>query len=79
MKKAVVTGSSDPNPSDLTLDPEFLNEQIDRLLGWEMLLRECLGEKEPIQAQDLCDRIGVNKNYVHWVLEEIRNRDFNED
>lgn len=74
MKKAVLTGTSDREPEDLTLDPDFLNEQIDRLLGWELLMRECLGEQEPIPAQELCDRIGVNKNYVHWVLEQIKER-----
>lgn len=79
MKKAVLTGTSESKPEDITLDPEFLNEQIERLLGWEIMLRECLAQKEPIPAQELCDRIGVNKNYIHWVLEDIRERISNED
>ena len=66
---------SDTSHKDLTLDPDFIEEQVDRLLAWEMLKRyfnnqECL-EMKPLE---LCDKIGVNKGYIHKLIRNIRLR-----
>ena len=60
---------------DITLGPDWLEEQIDRLSGWEYLNRYARGELDkPLKPQDLCDRIGVHKGYVHNVTQSIKRK-----
>lgn len=67
--------ASDTSQQDLTLDGEFINNQIDRLLGWEILQRYCNNEENlPMKPLDLCDKIGVNKGYVHQVIITVRKK-----
>jgi hypothetical protein len=67
--------ASDTSQQDLTLDPDFINNQIDRLLGWEILQRYCNNQENlPIKPLDLCDKIGVNKGYVHQVIITVRKK-----
>lgn len=43
----------------LVSSDEWLNEQANRLAGWEILVRTAKAEPiEPISQWDLCDRIG---------------------
>jgi hypothetical protein len=58
--------------SDITTDPVWVNEQIDRLLGWELLRRELMCDVTPVETMELCDSIGVNKGYVHTVLQSVK-------
>jgi hypothetical protein len=67
--------ASDTSQQDLTLDQDFIDNQIDRLLGWEILQRYCNNQENlPIKPLDLCDRIGVNKGYVHQVIITVRKK-----
>lgn len=59
---------------DITADPVWQKEQVDRLLGWELLRRSLLCEMHGMEIQELCDRIGVNKGYVHKVLTSARQK-----
>lgn len=59
---------------DVTTDPRWINEQIDRLLGWEVLQREFMGASEPMEILHLCDSIGVNKGFVNTTLVSIRQK-----
>lgn len=66
---------TDTSQQDITLDPKFISKEIDRLLGWEILQRFCRNEENlPMRPLDLCDKIGVNKGYVHRVTEQIKNK-----
>lgn len=58
--------------SDITTDPKWIEEQIDRLLGWELLRRELMCDVTPVETIELCDSIGVNKGYVHTVLQSVK-------
>lgn len=60
--------------SDVTADPKWINEQIDRLLAWEVLQREFMGVSEPMEILHLCDSIGVNKGFVNNTLVSIRKK-----
>lgn len=60
--------------SDVTADPKWINEQIDRLLAWEVLQREFMGVGEPMEILHLCDSIGVNKGFVNSTLVSIRKK-----
>ena len=58
--------------SDTTTDEKWYNEQIDRLLGWELLRRELTCNVTPVEITELCDSIGVNRNYVNKVLMTVK-------
>jgi hypothetical protein len=61
--------------SSLVMDPEFIEEQIDRLLAWEIYVRYIKGlDQLDIQPSELCDRIGVHKWYISHLLEDIKVR-----
>lgn len=67
--------ASDTSQQDLTLDQDFIDNQIDRLLGWEILQRYCNNQENlPMKPLDLCDKIGVNKGYVHQVIITVRKK-----
>jgi hypothetical protein len=62
---------------EMVLDPEFIEEQIDRLLAWEIFVRHVKGEdQQEIPPSELCDRIGVHKWYISHLLEDIKGRRF---
>lgn len=58
-----------------TLNKAWREEQADRFLSWELFTRGVLhADDQPLNAGDLCDRIGVQKNYVRDVITGIRDR-----
>jgi len=60
---------------ELVLDPNFIEEQVDRLLAWEIFVRHVKGiDQEDIPPSELCDRIGVHKWYINHLLEDIKLR-----
>jgi hypothetical protein len=67
--------ASDMSDRDYTLDKSFIEEEVDRLLGWEILRRYCLCQEcEEMKPLELCDKIGVNKGYIHKLIRNIRLR-----
>jgi len=57
----------------LVLDPDFIEEQVDRLLAWEIFVRYVEGkDQQYITPSELCDRIGVHKWYISHLLEDIK-------
>ena len=60
------------NEDDITLDPEWIEEQINRLAGWEYLNRHVRHQlSTPMRPQELCDRIGTYKGYVREVTKSV--------
>ena len=60
---------------DITLDPEWISEQVNRLSGWEYLNRYVRHELDkPMLPQELCDKIGVHKGYIHEMTKSIRKK-----
>lgn len=58
---------------ELVLDPDFIEEQVDRLLAWEIFVRYIKGEDQQfMNPSELCDRIGVHKWYINHLLEDIK-------
>ena len=67
--------ATDTSQQDITLNQDFIDEQIDRLLAWEILQRYSRSyENLPMKPLDLCDKIGVNKGYVHQVITTVRKK-----
>lgn len=59
----------------LVLDHSFIEEQVDRLLAWEIFVRHVKGiDQDSIPPSELCDRIGVHKWYINHLLEDIKIR-----
>lgn len=60
---------------NMVLDQDFIDEQVDRLLAWEIFVRTVRGEdQQDIPPSELCDRIGVHKWYISHLLEDIKSR-----
>jgi len=63
------------NKKDITLDPEWIEEQVNRLAGWEYLNRRLKHQlNEPMRPQDLCDKLGVHKGYIHEMTKSVRKK-----
>lgn len=62
----------DEELNDITTDKEWIGSQIDRFLAWELLRRELTCDVKPMETLDLCDSIGVNKGYVHTILQAVK-------
>mgnify|MGYP003653702674 CR=1 FL=1 len=73
MRKAKATDTL----NNMVLDDRFLEEEIDRLLAWEIFTRQIRGEDQTeMSPLELCDRIGVHKLYINYILEDIKNRSY---
>jgi len=60
--------------SDLTLDPEWQAEQMDRLLGFEILTRTLNAHYQPLEPEILADKIGANKGFTFKLLQNVKSR-----
>ncbi len=61
--------------ADITNNKIWIQEQIDRFVAWEIFIRIAKGkEMLPMAPLDLCDRIGVNKEYVYDLIQQIKQR-----
>jgi hypothetical protein len=62
---------------DITNNPDWISEQVDRLLGFEVLCKLLTADPRPIPPGSLADKIGVYKGYSHTILSDIRTRQLN--
>ncbi len=56
---------------DITTDPTWLEEQADRLLGFEILHRTLSATYQPMPPELLADKIGADKGYSFKVIKGI--------
>lgn len=54
-----------------TTSERWIGEQMDRLLGFEMLTKALSGNPSPMPPSILADKIGTHKCYPHSVLMDI--------
>lgn len=59
---------------DPTLDPEWQAEQMDRLLGFEILTRTLRACYQPLEPEVLADKIGANKGFTFKLLQNVKSR-----
>jgi hypothetical protein len=53
----------------------FLNDELDRFLGWEVLQRHFLGKsQEPMQPSEFCDKIGVGPRFTNGINDSIKRK-----
>jgi len=60
--------------NDITLDEDWIEEQVDRLLSWEIFVRALTLQTQEIPAEKLCDMIGMPKNYVYGILKNVKRK-----
>lgn len=59
--------------TDITNDPKWIDEQLDRLLAFEVLHMAATMRQTPLTPAELGDKIGIHKGFSHQVIENIRN------
>ena len=72
MPKAESAIDMKPSERDCTLDPAWLESQMDRLLGFEILTRTLNGIYQPMQPEVLSDKIGADKGVTHKIVKQIQ-------
>ena len=55
-----------------TMQPAWLNEQMDRFLGFEILTRTLRARYQPIEPESLADKIGADKGITHKVIKHLQ-------
>ncbi len=70
-----LTDTEEERLNCLVQDRKFLSEEIDRLLGWELLRLISLHNSERLmQNSEFCDKIGVNYWYSYRVLYKVQDK-----
>lgn len=63
-----------PRLRDKTMQPKWLDEQVDRLAGFEVLQRCLFPNPEPVSPQRLSDKLGVYRGYSYALVEKVASR-----
>lgn len=58
--------------SDITLDHEWVLQNADRLLAYEILRRSLFMQMQEIPAEKLCDMIGMPYTYVWSIIKKAK-------
>lgn len=57
---------------DPTSNREWLDEQVDRLLGFEILHRTIHAQYQPLEATALSDKTGLDRNAAKRIINNLR-------
>lgn len=68
------TGTKPSEESDLSLCPEWQAEQMDRLLGFEILTRALAGCYQPVPPELLADKVGAGKGFSNRIIVDVKRR-----
>jgi hypothetical protein len=60
--------------TDITTDAAWIDEQVDRLLGFEVLTKAISGNPSPMPPALLADKIGTYKGFPHSVINEVSRK-----
>jgi hypothetical protein len=60
--------------SDVTLDPKWQAEQMDRLLGFEILTRSLTAQYQPMSPELLADKIGAHKGIAFTIIQNLQRK-----
>lgn len=60
---------------DPTCDQNWIHENMDRLLGWELLRKFSKGEWDAeMKTIEICDRIGVPPRYIYKTIKSAKDK-----
>lgn len=68
------TGTKPSEESDPSLCPEWQAEQVDRLLGFEILTRALSACYQPVSPERLGDKLGVGKGFSNRIIVDVKRR-----
>lgn len=63
-----------PFDDDPCSDPQWIQDQQDRLLGYEILMKAITADPTPMSPGEMSDRIGLNKGFSYGVLTDVVKR-----
>lgn len=63
-----------PPSQDITKNQSWVEENVDRLLAFELLKKACIADPSPIPNDLLADKIGVHKNSGFYMMSQIAKR-----
>ena len=66
------TKSPESTLDDITLNSEWVLQNADRLLAWELLRRSLFNRTEEVPAEKLCDMIGMPYTYIFSIIKKAR-------
>ena len=70
-----LTDTEEEQLNSLVQNRKFLSEEIDRLLGWELLRFIALRNSEDVMHnREFCDKIRVNYRYSYRVLYKVQDK-----
>jgi len=59
----------------LVRSKKFLNENLDRLIAWEIWQNFCFGKwNSEVQNKDFCDKMGVHSLYTYRVIDRVKEK-----
>lgn len=58
--------------ADPSTDPTWLGQQMDRLLGFEVLTRTLRAQYQEMKPEVLADKIGAHKGIAYSITESIK-------
>ena len=53
---------------DITCNSKWVDQQIDRLLGFEVLYQELTGYPDSIAPSVICEKIGAHPTFTHTAI-----------
>lgn len=59
---------------DITLNNDWVMQNVDRLLAWEILKRYLKMDTQEISSEKLCDMIGMPNNFVYEVIKKAKKK-----
>ena len=59
--------------TDITLDGAWQAEQVDRLLGFEILQHALNARYQPLDAAVLADKVALDKGIAHRIIKKIKS------
>ena len=65
--------ATDGSENDVTLDESWLEENKDRLIGWDLMRQLSFKSMEPVPPKELADKIGEDKKFVYWILQKLKD------
>jgi hypothetical protein len=60
--------------TDITADPDWQDEQIDRLLAFEVLQAHLHAKFQPMEAERLADKISLDKGISYRIVQSIQSK-----
>ena len=59
---------------DITCNSNWIDQQADRLLGFEVLYQELTGHSEQISPSLICEKVGMHPTFTHCAISSFSKK-----